>query len=101
MYLIVIAWLYVTVMMAAAEATNPQGSLLGAIVTFLFYGLGPAALVVYLMRAPARRRAAKAREAAETSVGETPPDGSVQPDAGGHAPGAAEAQSVAPVRKET
>jgi hypothetical protein len=102
MYLIVIAWLYVTVMMAAAEATNPQGSLLGAIVTFLFYGLGPAALVVYLMRAPARRRAIKAREAAESRAGETPPEeSSVQPDAGGHAPGAAEADGVAPVRKET
>ena len=29
MYLIVIAWLYVTVMMAVAEATVPNGSLLG------------------------------------------------------------------------
>ena len=28
MYLVVIGWLYVTVMMAVAEAASPQGSLL-------------------------------------------------------------------------
>lgn len=36
MYLVVIAWLYVAVMMSAAEATADNGSLLGAIVTFFF-----------------------------------------------------------------
>lgn len=108
MYLILIAWLYVTVMMAAAEATNPQGSLLGAIVTFLFYGLGPSALVIYLIRTPQRKRAIRAREAAEWAQSAEPAPAppadaaaSVQPDAGGHAPGAAEADGIAPVRKET
>ena len=46
MYLIVIAWLYVTVMMAVAEATVPNGSLLGAVITFLLYGLLPCAILI-------------------------------------------------------
>ena len=63
MYLVVIAWLYVTLMMAAAEATASNGSLLGALVTFVLYGLLPMGIVVYLMGSPARRRAIKRREA--------------------------------------
>lgn len=110
MYLVVIAWLYVTLMMAIAEATNAQGSVLGAIVTFLLYGLAPMALVVYLMATPARKKALKAKEAAELAdwqqqQEQAPPSGSptasVAPDAGGHAPGAAPGPGVAPVRKET
>jgi hypothetical protein len=50
--------------------------------------VGPVALLMYLLGWPARRRAIKAREAAEQA--------SVQPDAGGHAA----ADMVAPVRKE-
>lgn len=91
MYLVPIAWLYVALMMAVAEATNSNGTVLGAVITFLLYGLGPVALVVYLMGAPARRRAIKAREAAEQA--QSP---SVAPDASSQAP----ADSVAPVRKE-
>ena len=34
MYLVLIAWLYVTVLMAVAEATSPAGSVMGAIITF-------------------------------------------------------------------
>ena len=86
MYLIPIAWLYVTLMMAVAEATNPSCTVLGALITFVFYGLGPVALLLYLMGGPARRRAIKAREAVA----------SAQPDAGDHAT----ADPVAPVRKE-
>jgi 2-pyrone-4,6-dicarboxylate lactonase len=65
MYLVVIAWMYVVLMMSVAEATNTTGTLLGATVTFLLYGVGPAALVVYLMGAPARNRAIKKRNADE------------------------------------
>jgi hypothetical protein len=65
MYIVPIAWLYVALMMAVAEATNTTGTLLGGIITFLLYGLGPVALVVYLMGAPARRKAIKAKEKAE------------------------------------
>lgn len=65
MYLVVIGWLYVALMMAAAEALHPDGTVLGASFTFLLYGLGPAALVAYLLGTPARRRARKAAELAE------------------------------------
>jgi hypothetical protein len=106
MYLIVIAWMYVVLMMSVAEATHSTGTLLGALVTFVLYGVGPVALVVYLMRAPARRKAIKAREAAEAGAMATDSSAtdSVTPDAGSHAASGAEAVAantgVAPVRKE-
>lgn len=65
MYLIPIAWIYVTLMMAVAEATNTDGTLLGALVTFVLYGLLPVGLVLYFMATPARRRAREAAEARE------------------------------------
>ncbi|WP_295984049.1 hypothetical protein [uncultured Variovorax sp.] len=105
-HLIVIGWLYVALMMAVAEATNTTGTVLGAIFTFLLYGLAPVALVVYLMGTPARRRAIRQREleaqeaarraAAEQArlASETPV--SDLPDQRGEAA----ADAVAPVRKE-
>ena len=99
MYLVVIGWLYVVLMMAVAEASNTTGTLLGAIVTFFLYGLLPVALVVYLMRTPQRRKENKRREAAEDTVRQQAlASGNV--DAGGHAPGAAEVDGIATVRKE-
>ena len=65
MYIVPMAWLYVALMMAVAEANHPTGTLLGALVTFVLYGLGPVLLVVYLMGAPGRRRAIMSQEAAE------------------------------------
>jgi membrane protein implicated in regulation of membrane protease activity len=65
MYLVLIAWIYVAFMMAVAEATSPVGSLLGAAITFVLYGLLPMSVVGYIMGSPARRRAIKAKEAAE------------------------------------
>ncbi|QRR32944.1 hypothetical protein JNX00_14890 [Hydrogenophaga sp. YM1] len=101
MYLVVIAWMYVVLMMSVAEATNTTGSVLGAIVTFFLYGVLPMVVVVYLLRTPQRRRAIKAREAAEDAARASERAApSAQPDAGGEATGAAEAGGVAPVRKE-
>ncbi len=97
-YLVVIGWMYVVLMMSVAEATSANGTVLGAIVTFFLYGLLPLALVVYLMLTPQRRRAIKAREAAEWQARQVDPSG--DPDGGGHAPGAAQDGGVAPVRKE-
>ena len=57
-------WLYVALMMAVAEATNDNGTVLGGVITFVLYGLGPVLLVLYLMGSPSRRRAIKANEAA-------------------------------------
>ncbi len=91
MYIVPIAWLYVAVMMAVVEANSSTGTLLGAIITFVLYGLAPVGLVVYLMGAPSRRRAIKAKDAAELAAMH-----SVQPDAGSHAAG----DPVAPIRKE-
>lgn len=124
MYIVPIAWLYVTLMMALAEANNPNGTVLGAIITFVLYGLMPIGLVVYVMGAPARKRANKAREQAELAaaqaagaaylrqaevaqspVAQTAGGTAAQasavgsaaaPDAGGQAP----ADAVAAVRKE-
>lgn len=63
MWIVAIAWLYVALMMSMAEATSAQGTVLGAIITFLFYGLGPVALVMYVLSTPARRRALREKEA--------------------------------------
>ena len=94
MYLIPIAWLYVTMMMAVAEATNSNGTVLGAIVTFVLYGMLPVVLVVYLMRTPARRKAIRAREAATCATN------SGKPDTGSHTATTAEGDAVAPVREK-
>lgn len=104
MYLIVIGWIYVVLMMSVAEATNSNGTLLGALITFLLYGLGPVALVVYLMGAPARSKAIKKRQAQERERHIAQANPSIAPDAGSHAAGATETVAadpgVAPVRKE-
>ena len=49
MWIVAIAWMYVALMMALAEATSTQGSVLGAIFTFLLYGLLPISIVMYLL----------------------------------------------------
>ena len=59
---VVIAWLYVVLMMAVAEALSSQGTVLGAVFTFLLYGVGPLAIVVYILGTPLRRRARARRE---------------------------------------
>jgi len=117
MYLVVITWLYVTFMMAVAEATNSTGSLLGACVTFVLYGLLPAGILVYILGTPARKRAIKARELAQQAAydaqravqqGQAPhppdagaaPANSAEPDAGSHSATAAERPLVTPVGKE-
>ena len=87
MYLVVIAWFYVVVLMSLAEAFSPQGTVLGAIMTLLLYGALPLSIVVYIMGTPARKRALKAAESAA-------------PDAGGHAPAAAQTEGIAPVGEE-
>ncbi|MCX7275955.1 MAG: hypothetical protein NTZ15_01305 [Burkholderiales bacterium] len=87
MYIVPIGWLYVALMMAVAEATNTNGTVLGAVFTFVLYGVVPVALVVYLMGAPARRRAIKAQAASELAAqrAQASSDASIaQPDTGSH-----------------
>ena len=68
MYIVPIAWLYVGFMMAVAEATSTQGTVLGAFFTFVLYGLMPIGLLLYFMGTPGRRRKRLAREAEETEA---------------------------------
>lgn len=97
MYLIVIAWLYVTLLMALAEAFSTQGSILGAVITFIFYGVLPMGLVVYLVGSPLRRRDIQRREQLDRQQN-TP--STLKPDGGSHATGVTEKAAVAAVRKE-
>lgn len=90
MYLVAIAWLYVALMMALAEATSTQGTVLGAVFTFLLYGALPISIVMYVMATPARREARRRAEAAQAQT--APADqaaasaaASAQPDGGDHA----------------
>lgn len=53
MYIIAIGWLYITVLMAATE-TN----LVAGVLTLVFYGLAPVALLLWIFGSPGRRRAA-------------------------------------------
>lgn len=91
MYLVAIAWGYVVLMMAAAEATGPNGTLLGAVITFVLYGVLPLSIVMYVLGTPARQRALRQAEAAQAASGAP-----VQPDGSDHAAG----DPVAPERKE-
>lgn len=94
MYLTVIAWIYVVLMMSIAEATSTTGTVLGALMTFLLYGVLPLSIVMYLMGTPSRRKAIKAREKAQEVAAANAAAGLVaasnQPDAGGHAASAAD-----------
>jgi hypothetical protein len=79
MLLVAIAWIYVVLMMSVAEALAPNGTVLGALITFLLYGALPLSILLYIMATPARRKAIRAREAAAGSTND--------PDAGGYAAG--------------
>ena len=84
MYLVAIAWMYVVVMMSVAEAVSTQGTVMGAVITFVLYGLLPISIVLYLMGSPMRRRKRRAAEAAaqadtNAAASRTAPDGSGLP----------------------
>jgi Na+-transporting methylmalonyl-CoA/oxaloacetate decarboxylase gamma subunit len=115
MYLVAIAWMYVVLMMAVAEAFSPQGTVLGALVTLVFYGLLPLSIVMYLMGTPRRRaarrraeaddaaqaaRATKADQADEAATAARAP-ASPQPDDGGHAAAAQPIDTFVAERKES
>lgn len=85
MIIVAIGWLFVVLLFALVQWVSPQGSLLVALLLVFGAGVAPLALVLYVMGAPARRRA---RARAATSA--------TDPGAGGHAPG----DAVAPEREE-
>ena len=86
MLIIAIGWGYVVLMMVLAEALGPGGSVLGALVTLLLYGVLPLTIVLYV---GGTRKRARARRAAES--------GDVDPGRGGETPG----DAVAPIREES
>jgi hypothetical protein len=93
MYIVIVGWLYVALMMSVAEATNSTGTILGALITFVLYGVLPVSLMMYLLGTPGRKRAIKRREAEENArelATSSAPDGGGEPAA----------DAVAPVRKE-
>ena len=108
MVLIAIAWGYVVLMVAVVEATSARGTLLGALVTVLLYGVLPLGIVGYLVLSPARKRARRAAEASAAAAAVVDPASTapvvdpasttpvVDPDQGGHPP----RDPVAPKREE-
>ena len=77
MHLVAIAWGYVVLMMAVAEATSANGTVLGAVFTVLLYGVLPLSIVLYVLGTPGRKRAKRAAEAADAaSAAAVKPDGS-------------------------
>ncbi|HEY8609429.1 MAG TPA: hypothetical protein VIM12_20125 [Noviherbaspirillum sp.] len=51
MYIVAIAWIYVVLMMSVTEH-----SVVAGIMTFLFYGVVPVTIILYLMGASGRKR---------------------------------------------
>ena len=51
MYIIAIGWLYVAFLMAVSET-----SLVAGVMTLIFYGLLPCALLLWILGAPQRKR---------------------------------------------
>lgn len=91
MYLVALAWGYVALMMAAAEAVSPQGTIFGAFVTLVLYGVLPLALLLYILGTPGRKRRRRTAESAAESA--------AQGDAGSHA-AAGPAERLAAEREE-
>lgn len=108
MYLIAIAWMYVAVLMAVAEASAPTGSILGAIITLVLYGIMPCAILLYILGTPERKRRLHAQrqqaeadwQAQQQALAAQEPPASHPPDSHGHAPRAAQGSGIAPVREE-
>ncbi len=63
MYIIAIGWLYVTVLMAITET-----SIVAGVLTLLFYGLFPVALLLWLLSSPVRRQRQRYRAEQEAAA---------------------------------
>lgn len=67
MYIVAIAWLYVVLMMSLTEQ-----SWIAGIGTFVFYGVAPLSLFLWIVGTQARRRRRKAQEAAQDQADTAP-----------------------------
>ncbi len=81
MYIIAIAWLYVTLLMALTEHSWVAG-----VATFLLYGLGPVALLLYLLGTPQRRRNRQRREQEAAARAQTDSGTASAPESSGRQP---------------
>lgn len=70
MHLVAVAWIYVVLMIALVEAFSVNGTVLGAVITFVLYGVLPLSIVLYVMATPARRRLLRRREASSAAHGD-------------------------------
>ena len=68
MYIIVIGWLYVTLLVALTES-----SIFAGILSFVFYGLAPTALLLWLTGSASRRRKSSAVNKSSPDPSDTPP----------------------------
>jgi hypothetical protein len=73
--------MYVVVMMSVVEAMSANGTVLGAIVTFMLYGLLPLSIVLYILRSPQRRKTRLTADRA--ALGDA--SSASAPDSGNHA----------------
>ena len=67
MYIIAIAWIYVTLLMAATES-----SFVGGVLTFLLYGLGPLALFVWVLAVAGAQSPCANRPISQTVITPSP-----------------------------
>jgi hypothetical protein len=60
MYIVAIAWLYITILMAATET-----SVIAGLMTLVFYGIAPLALFLWIFGTPRRRHQQRMAERAK------------------------------------
>lgn len=73
MYLVAIAWLYVALLAAVSDDT-----IVGGVLTFVFYGLAPLALFLWLFGSRARRRRREAAQLVDESLNDRADSGQDQ-----------------------
>ena len=81
MHIVALGWIFVVLLMSLAEATSAQGTVLGALVTFVLYGALPLSIVLYVMGTPMRRRARLRAESTHDGDGSDHPPGHAPTDA--------------------
>ncbi|MEI6737615.1 MAG: hypothetical protein WCL29_03960 [Pseudomonadota bacterium] len=69
MYIVAIGWLYVVILMSLTES-----SVIAGLLTFVFFGLAPCALVLWLFGGPGRRRSKNIKRSNEHAAEEVVAD---------------------------
>ncbi len=69
MYIIAIGWIWVVFMMSITES-----SIVAGLMTFVFYGILPCGLLMYLLGTPARRRRQARERTTPPAQPATPPE---------------------------